>query len=172
MPPPLPPLIARSMQLYPFSFGASILFPGFVPFCSAILSQNYYLLQESAKEEKEEGKKVWRKKSGKRTKSGSRRLNDYSLVSRFVPFCVTSHNGDNGDRDAGGLVISLHLPAYHIIRSLAGVSEGHVLRHYAVQHHLHVVPDVRVPVLVDRQGGGGVEELYVHQTDAKLCQLR
>jgi len=56
----------------------------------------------------------------------------------------------------------------HIIRSLAAVSKGHVLGDYPIKHHLHVVSDVRVPVLVDGETGGGVKELDVHQTNREL----
>ena len=42
------------------------------------------------------------------------------------------------------------------------MSEGHIFWNYSVQHHLHVVPDVGIPVLVDGEAGGGVEELDVH----------
>jgi 2-methylisocitrate lyase-like PEP mutase family enzyme len=52
------------------------------------------------------------------------------------------------------------------------MSEGHVLWHDPVEHHLHVVPHVGVPVLVDGEAGGGVEQLDVHQTHRELGQLR
>ena len=47
-----------------------------------------------------------------------------------------------------------------------------VFRHEPVEHHLHVVADVRVPVLVDGQAGGSVQELDVHQADGELRQFR
>ena len=50
--------------------------------------------------------------------------------------------------------------------------EGQVLGHDPVEHHLHVVPDVRVPVLIDGQRGGRVEQLDVHQPHGELRQLR
>ena len=31
-----------------------------------------------------------------------------------------------------------------------------------VEHHLHVIPDIRVPVLVDGEAGAGVQQLDVH----------
>ena len=46
---------------------------------------------------------------------------------------------------------------WHVIRPLAAVLEWYRLRHQSVEHHLHVVPDVRVPVLVDGETGAGVE---------------
>ena len=60
---------------------------------------------------------------------------------------------------------------HHVVWALAGVSEGKILRHNSVEHHLHVVPHVRVPVLVDGEGGGGVEQLDVHQSHRELRQL-
>ncbi len=49
--------------------------------------------------------------------------------------------------------------------------EWHVLGDDAVEHHLHVVPHVRVPVLVDGQRGGRVQQLDVHQADSEGRQL-
>ena len=63
------------------------------------------------------------------------------------------------------------LTAYHVIWPLAGVSEWKIFGYDSVEHHLHVVPHVRVPVLVDGQGGARVKELDVHQTDRELGQL-
>ena len=41
-----------------------------------------------------------------------------------------------------------------------------------VEHHLHVIPDIWVPVLVDGEAGGGVEKLDVHDSNlGKLNQL-
>ena len=60
---------------------------------------------------------------------------------------------------------------HHVVWALAGVSEGKILRHNSVEHHLHVVPHVRVPVLVDGQRGARVKELDVHQADRELGQL-
>ena len=37
-----------------------------------------------------------------------------------------------------------------------------------VEHHLHVVPDVRVPVLIDSEAGAGVEQLDVHDPDLRV----
>jgi len=56
----------------------------------------------------------------------------------------------------------------HIIWALAGVAKRKILRHDPVQHHLHVVPDVGVPVLVDGKAGRGVEELDVQKANAEL----
>ena len=50
----------------------------------------------------------------------------------------------------------------HVVRTLTTVLEWYRLRHQSVEHHLHVVPDVRVPVLIDGETGAGVEKLYVH----------
>ena len=50
--------------------------------------------------------------------------------------------------------------------------ERNVLRHESVEHHLHVVADVRVPVLVDGQAGRGVQQLDVHQTNGELREFR
>ena len=36
---------------------------------------------------------------------------------------------------------------------------------WPVEHHLHVVPDVRVPVLIDCKAGRGVEKLDVHYSN-------
>ena len=63
-------------------------------------------------------------------------------------------------------------PAHHVVRSLAGVSEWKIFWYDSVEHHLHVVPHVRVPVLVDGQGGAGVKELDVHEANRELRQLR
>ena len=67
----------------------------------------------------------------------------------------------------------------HVVRALAAVlprdgfrhQPGHVT-HYLhwshfkcvtpVEHHLHVVPNIRVPVLVDGEAGAGVQQLDVH----------
>jgi hypothetical protein len=65
-----------------------------------------------------------------------------------------------------------YLRTHHVVWSLAGVSERHVLRDNSVEHHLHVVSDVGVPVLVDGEAGGGVQQLDVHQAHRKLGQLR
>ena len=54
---------------------------------------------------------------------------------------------------------------------IAGVSEWKIFGYDSVEHHLHVVPYVRVPVLVDSQGGARVKELDVHEADRKLGQL-
>ena len=53
----------------------------------------------------------------------------------------------------------------HVVRAFTAVLEGDGLRDQPVQHHLHVVPHVWVPVLVDGERGGCVEELDVHQSD-------
>ena len=45
---------------------------------------------------------------------------------------------------------------YHVIWAFTRMPERHVLGHNAVQHHLHVIPHVGVPVLVDGQTGGRV----------------
>ena len=63
-------------------------------------------------------------------------------------------------------------PTHHVVWSLAGVSEGDVLGNDAVEHHLHVVPHVGVPVLVDGETGRRVKKLDVHQTNTELRQLR
>ena len=34
-----------------------------------------------------------------------------------------------------------------------------------VEHHLHVVPHIRIPVLVDGETGAGVEQLDVHDSN-------
>jgi len=60
----------------------------------------------------------------------------------------------------------------HVVRPLTAVLEWDRLRHQSVEHHLHVVPHVRVPVLVDGQTGAGVEELDVHDPHLKLSQFR
>ena len=49
--------------------------------------------------------------------------------------------------------------------------EGDVLGNDAVEHHLHVVPHVRVPVLVDGQARRRVQQLDVHQPHLELGQL-
>ncbi len=63
------------------------------------------------------------------------------------------------------------LLSHHVVRPLAGVPEGHVLRDDPVEHHLHVVPHVWVPVLVDGQRRGRVQQLDVHQPNRELRQL-
>ena len=66
----------------------------------------------------------------------------------------------------------------HVVRALAAVlpRDGfrHKPGHYTlftlaafkcvtpVEHHLHVVPNIRVPVLVDGEAGAGVQQLDVH----------
>ena len=40
------------------------------------------------------------------------------------------------------------------------------------EEHVLPVPDVRVPVLVDGEAGGGVQQLDVHQPNCKLRKLR
>ena len=62
--------------------------------------------------------------------------------------------------------------SYHVVWSFARMSEWKIFWNNSVEHHLHVVPHVRVPVLVDGEGGAGVEELNMHQTNRKLWQLR
>ena len=52
------------------------------------------------------------------------------------------------------------------------MSEWNVFWHDPVEHHLHVVPDVGVPVLVDGETGRRVKKLDVHQTNTELRQLR
>ena len=47
----------------------------------------------------------------------------------------------------------------HVIWSLAGVPERRVFWHKSVEHHLHVVADVRVPILVDGQARRRVQQL-------------
>ena len=43
------------------------------------------------------------------------------------------------------------------------IYRDHILcSHIPVEHHLHVVPNVRVPVLVDGEAGAGVQQLDVH----------
>ena len=49
--------------------------------------------------------------------------------------------------------------------------ERDVLGNDAVEHHLHVVPHVGVPVLVDGQARRGVQQLDVHQPHRELRQL-
>ena len=46
--------------------------------------------------------------------------------------------------------------------------ERHIFWHDSVEHHFHVVSHVGVPVLVDGQAGGRVQQLDVHQPDGKL----
>ena len=50
--------------------------------------------------------------------------------------------------------------------------EWQVLWYDSVEHHLHVVPHIGVPVLVDGQGRRRVEQLDVHQAHGELRQLR
>ncbi len=69
------------------------------------------------------------------------------------------------DRDVGTYC------THHVVWALARVSERHVLRDNSVEHHLHVVPHVGVPVLVDGEAGGGVQQLDVHQAHRELGQL-
>ena len=69
-----------------------------------------------------------------------------------------------------GSKMAFHL--YHIVWSLAGMPVGQVLGDDPVEHHLHVVPDVRVPVLVDGQRRRGVQQLDMHQAHCELRQLR
>ena len=63
------------------------------------------------------------------------------------------------------------IDTYHVIRSLARMPEWDVLWDDPVEHHLHVVPHVRVPVLVDGETGGRVQQLDVHQANGELRQL-
>ena len=34
--------------------------------------------------------------------------------------------------------------------------------HVPVEHHLHIIPHVRVPVLIDGEAGRGMQQLDVH----------
>jgi len=76
----------------------------------------------------------------------------------------------HGHRQVGPQEAGLHVGG-HVVGTFAGVPEGHVLGHDTVEHHLHVVPHVGVPVLVDGEAGRGVEQLNMHETHRKLRQL-
>ncbi len=58
--------------------------------------------------------------------------------------------------------IQIEAGTHHVVGPFTRVPEVHVLRHDFVEHHLHVVPHIGVPVLVDGEAGRGVEQLYVH----------
>jgi len=82
-----------------------------------------------------------------------------------VQFAVT-----DGHRQRGADEARLHV-CRHVVGALTGVSVRHALRDDLVEHHLHVVPHAGVPVLVESQRGGGVQQLYMKHADCKLSQL-
>jgi hypothetical protein len=57
-----------------------------------------------------------------------------------------------------GAVSASQSHTHHVVGALAGVPVGQPLWHDLVQHHLHVVPDVRIPTLVESQTGAGVQD--------------
>src|ERR1017187_5509641 len=77
---------------------------------------------------------------------------------------VTDGNGkvDGGKRGA-------HMSG-HIVVALAGVREERVaVRHKAGEEMLQVTPHVRVGVLLDQQGGGGMAEVEGHQAGSETA---
>jgi len=75
---------------------------------------------------------------------------------------VADGKGEIGTEEAGlGM-------SRHVVGPFTGVLERNLLRDEPVQHHLHVVPHVRVPILVDGEAGGGVEQLDMHDSNLKL----
>ena len=77
-------------------------------------------------------------------------------------------------RDVCSYLMLLTSPEYshHVIWSLTRMSEWKIFWNYSVKHHLHVVPHVWVPVLIDGQRRAGVKQLDVHQPNTELRQLR
>lgn len=59
----------------------------------------------------------------------------------------------------------------HVVGALARVPVRQPLRHYLVQHHLHVVPHVRVPALVQRQRRARVQYYNNNNNNNINCQL-
>ena len=95
------------------------------------------------------------------------------LPGAQVQFTVRHWDCQVGPKEAGfhmgrlkfglkNIASGLAIPAYHVIRPFARVPEGQVFRHYPVEHHLHVVSHIGVPVLVDGKGSRCVKKLYVH----------